>query len=63
VVGPDNKVSIRPVNVAERIGTMWIVDGVKAGENVVVEGLTKVKDGLQVNPKPVTTQPKLQAGM
>jgi hypothetical protein len=32
---------------------MWIVDGVKPGEIVVVEGLTKIKDGAPVNPKPV----------
>ena len=54
VVGDGNKVNIRPVNVGERIGSMWIVDGVKPGEYVVVEGLTKVKDGAVVNPKPIT---------
>jgi RND family efflux transporter MFP subunit len=56
VVGEGNKVSIRPVNVGERIGSMWIVDGVKPGEFVVVEGLSKVKDGTQVNPKPIPAQ-------
>jgi membrane fusion protein (multidrug efflux system) len=59
VVGEGNKVSIRPVTVGERIGAMWIVDGVKPGEVVVVEGLTKIKDGVPVNPKPVTVQPNL----
>jgi membrane fusion protein (multidrug efflux system) len=53
VVGDGNKINIRPVNVGERIGSMWIVDGVKPGEVVVVEGLTKVKEGTQVNPKPL----------
>src|SRR5262249_17563487 len=56
VVGEGNKISIRPVKVGERIGSMWIVDGVNPGEVVVVEGLTKVKDGIQVNPKPVPVQ-------
>ena len=49
VVGSDNKVSIRPVTVGDRVGKMWIItDGVKAGERVVVEGLMKVRDGAPV---------------
>lgn len=53
VVGADNKVSIRPVKVGERDGTMWIVDdGLKAGERVVAEGTQKVRPGVVVNPKP-----------
>jgi membrane fusion protein (multidrug efflux system) len=59
VVGDGNKVNIRPVNIGERIGSMWIVEGVKPGEYVVVEGLTKVKDGTVVNPKPITVQANL----
>jgi RND family efflux transporter MFP subunit len=50
VVGSDNKVSIRPVTVGERVGNLWIVnEGLKAGERVVVEGLQKVRDGAPVN--------------
>ena len=53
VVDSDNKVTIRPVNLGETVGTQWIVrDGVKPGERVVVEGLQKVRQGMQVNPKP-----------
>ena len=53
VVGADNKVSIRPVKVGERDGTMWIInDGLKPGERVVVEGTQKVRPGVVVNPKP-----------
>jgi RND family efflux transporter MFP subunit len=38
VVGLDNKVSIRSVNVGERVGTGWIVEkGLKPGERVVAE--------------------------
>jgi len=49
VVGDDDKVSIRPVKVGERVGHNWIVtEGVKAGERVVVEGLLKVRDGVPV---------------
>src|SRR6266581_1230425 len=51
VVGSDNKVSIRPVTVGERVGRLWIVtEGLKAGESVIVEGLMKVRDGATVKP-------------
>ncbi len=51
VVGSDNKVTIRPVMVGERVGKLWIItDGLKAGERVIVEGLLKVRDGAAVNP-------------
>src|SRR5262245_9878552 len=50
VVSGDNKVSIRPVTVGDRIGNLWIVtDGLKAGERVIVEGVQKVRDGAVVN--------------
>jgi membrane fusion protein (multidrug efflux system) len=52
VVGPDNKISIRPVKVGNRVGPMWIIEsGVKAGERVVVEGLQKVQNGATVKIK------------
>lgn len=53
VVGSDNKVSIRPVTVGERVGKLWIVtEGLKRGEHVVVEGLMKVRDGAAVKAVP-----------
>jgi membrane fusion protein (multidrug efflux system) len=49
VVGSDDKVSIRTVQVGERTGAMWIIEqGVKPGERVVVEGVQKVRDGMPV---------------
>jgi membrane fusion protein (multidrug efflux system) len=49
VVGTDNKISIRPITVGDRVDNLWIVtSGVKAGERVVVEGLMKVRDGATV---------------
>jgi RND family efflux transporter MFP subunit len=55
VVGSDNKVSIRTVQVGERTGAMWIIDqGVKPGERVVVEGVQKVRDGMPVKIATVT---------
>ncbi len=54
VVGKDNKIEIRPVKVAERIGPQWIIDaGLKPGEEVVAEGIQMVKAGMTVNPKPL----------
>ena len=53
VVGDDNKVSIRPVMVGERVGRLWIVnEGVKPGERVIIEGLQKVRDGAAVKAVP-----------
>ena len=53
VVGADNRVATRPVQVGDRAGTMWIIsNGLKPGERVVVEGQEKVKPGQQVQPKP-----------
>jgi membrane fusion protein (multidrug efflux system) len=52
VVGDDNKVTIRPVRMAERTGSMWVVEeGVRPGERVVVEGLQKIRSGVVVNPR------------
>jgi RND family efflux transporter MFP subunit len=56
VVGSDNKVSIRPVKIGERVDTMWIInEGLKPGERVVVEGVQKVKDGAPVSPQIINT--------
>src|SRR5713226_5783093 len=53
VVGNDNKVSIRPVTVGDRVGNLWIVtEGLKPGERVIVEGLMKVRDGAPVKAVP-----------
>src|SRR5215469_2529622 len=49
VVGSDDKVSVRTVQVGEQTGPMWIIEqGVKPGERVVVEGVQKVRDGMPV---------------
>jgi len=54
VVGSDHKVSMRTVKPGETVGTLWVIDdGLKPGEQVVVEGLQRLKEGTTVNPKPV----------
>lgn len=53
VVNPDNRVSLRAVKTAETLGPLWVVEaGLKPGERVIVEGLQKVREGVQVQPKP-----------
>ena len=49
VVGQDNKVEMRVLKVDRAIGDKWLVlDGVKAGDKVVVEGLQKALPGTVV---------------
>jgi len=64
VVGSDNKATVRPIKVGDRVGVNWIVtEGLRPGERVVVEGIQKVqtaaaqapemaKEGIPVSPKP-----------
>lgn len=53
VVGPGNKVSVRFVKVGDRVGDLWLInEGLQPGEQVVTEGVAKVRDGAIVNPKP-----------
>jgi len=57
VVGPDNKVSIKTVTVGDRVGNDWVIpDGLKPGEKVIAEGIQKVRQGAQVNPKPFSAE-------
>jgi RND family efflux transporter MFP subunit len=56
VIGGDNKVSIRTVTVGDRVGKMWIVtQGLKVGEQVIIEGLQKVREGATVKPVPANS--------
>jgi membrane fusion protein (multidrug efflux system) len=49
VVEDDDKVAFRPVILDERVGDLYIVTrGLKPGERVIVEGMQKVRPGMQV---------------
>src|SRR5271166_392564 len=53
LVGSDNKISIRAVKAGEKIGQMWVIEeGLKPGEQVVVQGQDKVREGSLVAAKP-----------
>jgi membrane fusion protein (multidrug efflux system) len=49
VVDQDNKVSIHPVKMGERIGALWeVTDGLKPGDKVIVQGIQKAREGSTV---------------
>ena len=51
----DGKAEIRPVKVGQREGSDWVIEsGLKAGETVIVEGVTKVRGGMPVQSSPWT---------
>jgi membrane fusion protein (multidrug efflux system) len=53
IVGSDHKVSMRTVKPGERVGTLWVIDeGLKPGDQVVVEGLQKLREGTLVTTRP-----------
>jgi membrane fusion protein (multidrug efflux system) len=53
VVGPDGKVAPRPVKVGTAAGNQWIVlEGLKPGEQVMVDGFQKVRGAGPVKPVP-----------
>jgi RND family efflux transporter MFP subunit len=53
VVGADNRVQLRTVEVGPRVGTLWVITtGLKPGERVVAVGAEKAKEGELVNPTP-----------
>jgi membrane fusion protein, multidrug efflux system len=51
VVDGTNRVQIRQVKVGEKVGSLWIIeDGLKVGDQVVVEGMQRIRDGQTVKP-------------
>lgn len=49
VVGADGTAEVRPVKVSVAIGDKWLVeDGLAAGDQVIVEGLQKIRPGAPV---------------
>lgn len=59
VVGQDDKIEKRPLEIDRAIGNQWLVgSGLKAGERVVVDGFQRVKVGDKVNPTVIDLQAK-----
>jgi len=68
VVGPDDKVELRTLQVDRAIGDQWIVTtGLKAGDKIIVEGIQAAKPGTKVVPEeykpPATEKTVRQAGV
>jgi membrane fusion protein (multidrug efflux system) len=63
VVGPDDKVVLRSVTLGERIGDLIIATrGLEPGERVIVEGVQKVRPGIQVKPTTAAAAPPAAPG-
>lgn len=53
VVGADGKVAPRPVKIGSSVNGQWVVlDGLKAGEQVMVDGFQKLRGNAPVKPLP-----------
>ena len=53
VVTTDNKATIKTVKLGPQSGDMWVVEsGLQVGDNVVVDGLQRIKTGMTVAPTP-----------
>lgn len=51
VVDADNKISMRSVKVGPRLDNLWVItEGLKPDDQIVAEGLQRVRDGASVNP-------------
>jgi membrane fusion protein (multidrug efflux system) len=61
-VGPDNKAQARNIVTGDRIGDGWIIlQGLKPGDKVIVEGVQKVRPGAPVQPTPYKPSDKVKA--
>lgn len=51
VVGNNNMVEVRPVQVSQAIDNQWLIEqGVQAGDRVIVDSLQKIGPGMPVSP-------------
>lgn len=54
LVNAKGVVETRPVTTAQVQGPNWVItDGLKSGDKVIVDGVAKVKEGMQVDAKPL----------
>ena len=61
VVGADGKAEFKAVRPGVRIGSLWVIDsGLESGEQVVVEGLQRIRPGMPVTAKPDTSKAPAQ---
>lgn len=57
VVNPENKVESRQIEVSEKIGDFYVVsEGLQEGDKVILEGIQKVRPGMEIIPQPTEFQ-------
>jgi multidrug efflux system membrane fusion protein len=62
VVNAENKVEFRPVKIGPMVDGLRVVkEGLKPGEQIIVEGLLRVRPGVVVDAKPVEGSPQTAA--
>jgi membrane fusion protein, multidrug efflux system len=62
LVAPDGKAASRPVQIGSAQGNDWVVlGGLKPGDQVIVDGLQKVRPGAPVKPVPWNPTPGASA--
>ncbi|CAM3081866.1 efflux RND transporter periplasmic adaptor subunit [Rariglobus hedericola] len=58
VVGAENKVELRVLRTDRAVGNQWLIaDGLKAGDQVIVQNLQRIRPGAVVKPVPATNVP------
>jgi membrane fusion protein (multidrug efflux system) len=58
VVGADNKAELRVLKTERAVGNRWLVtEGLKAGDQVIVQNLQRIRPGAIVKPVPATNVP------
>jgi membrane fusion protein (multidrug efflux system) len=58
IVGPGNKAVRRIVAADQTVGPDWLVtSGLNPGDKVIVEGLSKIREGKPIQPVPARSRP------
>ena len=62
VVDNQNKVELRTVKTGPRVDSLWVItEGLQPGEQIVAEGLQRVRNGMLVSPEQATLESLLPA--
>ncbi|EGH24719.1 multidrug resistance protein [Pseudomonas amygdali pv. mori str. 301020] len=63
VVGSDNKLQLRKLQIERTVGNQWLVQsGLEPGDSLVVEGMSRVREGLEVTATPWQPAPRSESG-
>lgn len=54
MITKDNKVVVRSFRPLQRFGVYYIADGFHEGDRIIFEGIQQVRDGMEIEPSPVT---------